>query len=127
MSAEYTGSCHCGAVRFRVRAEGRTLVRCNCSICAKRADLQLIVPEADFELLCGADQLAVYEFNTRIAKHRFCRVCGIHAFNTPRSNPDSVAVNARCIDAPPAEGWAIEDFDGQNWEQSIHQLRGERA
>jgi hypothetical protein len=117
--AFYEGGCHCGAVRFRVHSQARELWRCNCSMCSKRGDLQLIVPEAEFELLSGAEQLVVYQFNKRVAKHRFCRVCGIHSFNTPRSNPDCVAVNVRCLDAEPAEGWSVEDFDGQNWERSM--------
>jgi hypothetical protein len=109
-------------VRFRVRVAERTAVRCNCSMCAKRADLQLIVPEADFELLRGGDALRVYQFNTRVAIHRFCGTCGIHPFNTPRSNPDCVAVNIRCLDDDEGATFELEEFDGQNWERSMGQL-----
>jgi len=88
-------------------------------MCAKRADLQLIVNSGDFEILCGESDLALYQFNTRVARHLFCRVCGIHPFNTPCSNPDRIAVNVRCLDPPRRNGWSVESFDGENWEQSI--------
>ena len=117
------GGCHCGAIRFRVRSPSNEVVSCNCSMCAKRADLQLIVSIRDFEILRGESDLVLYQFNTRVARHRFCRVCGIHPFNTPRSNPDSVAVNVRCLDQPHLDGWSVETFDGENWAQSIGQLR----
>ena len=39
-----------------------------------------------------------YTFNTGAAKHRFCRHCGVKSFYIPRSNPDGVDVNVRCID-----------------------------
>jgi hypothetical protein len=122
VSAEewFEGGCHCGAVRFRVRIVERSTWRCNCSMCIRRADLQLIVPPSHFELVRGGEALREYRFNTGVAVHRFCGTCGIHPYNTPRSNPDCVAVNARCLDAGP-DGLAIEDFDGQNWEQSMGQ------
>jgi hypothetical protein len=96
-------------------------------MCAKRADLQLIVSSGDFELLQGESDLAVYQFNTQVARHRFCSVCGVHSFNTPRSNPDDVAVNVRCLDQPHSDGWSVEAFDGVKWEQSIDRLRSSQT
>ncbi len=121
------GGCHCRAVRFRVRSASNQVVSCNCSMCAKRGDLQLIVSSQDFEILCGESDLVLYQFNTCVARHRFCRVCGIHPFNTPRSNPEGFAVNVRCLDQPHRAGWSVEMFDGENWERSIEQLRASQA
>ncbi len=117
------GGCHCGAVRFRVRVTSSSVVRCNCSMCSKRADLQLIVPQSDFELVRGKRELSLYQFNTRVARHRFCRICGVHPFNAPRSHPDCVAVNVRCLDDGGATEFEVQNFDGQHWEQSIERLR----
>lgn len=118
----YTGSCHCGAVTFEVEApESVELERCNCSICAKSGYLHMIVPGSRFRLLTGDDGMTSYRFNSGVAEHRFCRVCGIKPFYTPRSNPDGVAVNANCLDTMPAS-MTITDFDGQNWEQNAHEL-----
>jgi len=113
---KYSGGCHCGVVRFEVEAPAEIEVEeCNCSICAKSGFLHLIVPAGRFQLLAGRDSLSTYTFNTGIAQHTFCTVCGIKPFYTPRSNPDGVSVNVRCFDTPP-ESMRIVPFDGQNWE-----------
>ena len=114
----HRGGCHCGAVRFEVRAPAAvTVQRCNCSICTKTAFLHLIVPGADFTLTAGADRLATYTFNTGVARHRFCRNCGVKSFYVPRSNPDGFSVNLRCLDPGTLECVVFEDFDGRNWER----------
>jgi hypothetical protein len=51
-----------------------------------------------FELIRGKDDLTTYTFNTGVAKHTFCKHCGIHPFYVPRSEPDKIDVNAPCID-----------------------------
>jgi hypothetical protein len=77
----YSGSCHCGAVTFEVEApEQLEVERCNCSICSKSGFLHLIVPRSRFRLLSGEDDLSTYTFNTGVAKHTFCRVCGVKPF-----------------------------------------------
>jgi len=83
--------------------------------------LHLIVPKASFKLVSGADDLAIYSFNTGVAKHLFCRHCGIKSFYIPRSNPDGVDINLRCLDQQPAEVKVV-NFDGQHWEQHAHTL-----
>ena len=115
----YDGSCHCGRVRFRVTAELARIVRCNCSICTKKGFLHLIVPPERFELLSGADDLTEYRFNTGLAKHRFCRHCGIHPFYVPRSDPDKIDVNVRCLEGVDADRIPADAFDGAHWEDAI--------
>jgi hypothetical protein len=113
----YRGSCHCGAVQFELEAPERIECSdCNCSICAKSGYLHLIVPKSKFRLLKGEDHLTTYTFNTGVAKHTFCRTCGIKSFYVPRSNPDGYSVNVRCLDPQPQE-LVIVPFDGRNWEQ----------
>ncbi|MDX1735728.1 MAG: GFA family protein, partial [Halioglobus sp.] len=116
----YRGSCHCGAVRFEVEApEVVEADLCNCSICAKSGFLHLIVPRNNFRLLRGHDALTTYTFNTGVAKHTFCKICGIKPFYAPRSNPDGVDINVNCLDDDPGE-LRITEFDGRNWEQHAH-------
>ncbi len=118
----YLGGCHCGAVRFEVEApEDLTVSDCNCSICAKSGFLHLIVPQSRFRLVSGEENLAEYSFNTGVAKHLFCRTCGIKSFYVPRSNPDGYSVNIHCLETRP-RSMKIEPFDGQNWEQHAHGL-----
>ena len=118
----YSGGCHCGKVRFRVRIHEHKALACNCSICAKKGFINLIVPPEDFELLQGEEELVSYRFNTGVAEHRFCGTCGIHPFSRPRSHPDSYDVNARCLDAG-CDFLSVTPFDGQNWEQSVESIR----
>ena len=106
------GGCHCGAVAFEVDAPADvTVSECNCSICRMSGYLHLIVPRTRFRLLRGADSLSTYVFNTGVARHHFCRHCGVKSFYVPRSNPDGYSVNLRCL-APGTLGRVtIEPFD----------------
>ena len=119
----YEGGCHCGAVRFRVDVDSHEAIECNCSMCRMKANLHLIVPLDRFALLRGAESLSTYRFNTGVARHTFCRTCGIHPFYTPRSHPDQVDVNVRCLDGGAAERFTITPFDGRNWEESVGKIR----
>jgi len=97
---EIGGSCHCGAVRFRVKlADGlRTARRCDCSYCRMRGAVAVTARLGDLTLLQGEDALTLYQFNTRSAKHYFCSKCGIYTHHQRRSNPDQYGVNAACLD-----------------------------
>ena len=116
----YTGGCHCGRVRFRVTADlARGVSECNCSMCTRKGFLHLIVPPECFELLSGRDALTTYRFNTGTAQHHFCATCGVHSFYVPRSDPDKVDVNARCLDGVDPLSLSVRRFDGRNWETAI--------
>ena len=115
----YEGGCHCRRVRFRVTAELTGIADCNCSVCTKKGFLHLIVPPEQFELLSGEDALSTYQFNTGMAKHTFCRHCGIHAFYVPRSDPDKIDVNVRCLDNVDLGAITVHPFDGRNWEDAM--------
>jgi len=119
----HRGGCHCGDVAFEVDAPQRLAAQeCNCSICSMTGFLHLIVPANRFRLLRGADRLTTYTFNTGVARHLFCRRCGVKSFYVPRSNPDGYSVNVRCLDRSTIEHVDVEPFDGQHWEQSAAAL-----
>jgi hypothetical protein len=113
------GGCHCGRVRFRVTADLDGVTICNCSICTKKGIWHLIVPPENFELLQGEADLATYQFNTKVAKHHFCKECGVHPFYVPRSDPDKIDVNARCLDGFDESAITPKRFDGRNWEAAM--------
>lgn len=118
----YKGSCHCSAITFEVEADKIIEADyCNCSICSKSSFLHLIVPLSNFRLLSGQESITTYQFGTGVAKHTFCKICGIKAFYTPRSNPDGIDVNVNCLDTKP-HSVNITNFDGQNWERHAHKL-----
>ncbi len=102
-----------------MRAELTGLTYCNCSICTKKGFVHWIVSRSAFELETPETELTTYGFNTGVAKHLFCRTCGIHSFYVPRSDPDKIDVNARCLDDVDLSTLSIESFDGKNWESAI--------
>lgn len=119
----YPGSCHCQAIKFEVEAPDTVEVEdCNCSVCSKFGFLHLIVPLSAFRILQGEEQLTSYRFNTGVAKHTFCKICGVKPFYVPRSNPDGMDVNLRCLDVKPTNVNVVA-FDGQNWEQNAESLK----
>ena len=118
----YTGGCHCARVRFEVRSDLARVIECNCSICTRKGYLHLIVPPDRFRLITGADDLTTYRFGTGVAAHHFCRHCGVASFYVPRSHPDHVDVNVRCLDGVELATLRVEPFDGRNWEASISTL-----
>jgi hypothetical protein len=108
----HRGGCHCRRVRFEVEAPAALVaLDCNCSVCRMTGFLHLIVPASRFRLVAGADDLAEYRFNTGTARHLFCRQCGIKSFYVPRSHPDGVDVNVRCLDEGTVGELRIEPFD----------------
>lgn len=120
----YCGGCHCGAVRFEVDAtDPLQVLDCNCSMCARTGFLHLIVPARQFRLLAGKGSLASYTFETGVARHLFCRHCGIKSYYIPRSNPDGFSINVRCLDGYPDFQMSVEAFDGRNWEAGGPALR----
>jgi len=120
----HTGGCHCGRVRFEVVAPANLEVAdCNCSICSMFGYWHLIVPADRFKLISGRESLCMYSFNTHIAKHYFCSTCGVKSFYIPRSHPDGVSVNARCIDGGSIESMSVKPFDGREWEKGRAEYR----
>jgi hypothetical protein len=125
MMLTHCGGCHCGRVRFEVIAPAAIVVDdCDCSICRMMGFLHLIVPKERFKLLQGSDALTTYTFNTGAAKHLFCATCGVKSFYVPRSHPDGISVNARCIDEGTIESMSIKPFNGRDWEKGRESYQG---
>jgi len=121
--AMQTGGCHCGRVRFEVDGAPQEIVECNCSICSRKGYLHWIVPRAAFRLVSGAEELSTYRFGTGTAQHHFCRHCGVASFYVPRSHPDGIDVNARCLEGVDVGALPRRPFDGRDWERSADALR----
>ena len=121
----YVGSCHCGAVRYEIDAVIDRVTQCNCSICSKKGILHHRVAPENFRLLSGEQQLGTYQFGTMVAKHHFCKICGIHTFTRPRAAPELYTVNVRTLDDfdLQREKPEVIAFDGRHWEASVSALR----
>lgn len=120
----YTGSCHCQAVRFEVEAVIDSVTECNCSVCSKKGFLHHRVQPERFTLLAGEEQLGTYQFGTMVAKHHFCKVCGVHVFTRPRAAPELYTINVRVLDNfdLAQSGATVIRFNGQDWEANVASL-----
>jgi len=93
------GSCHCGAVKFEVNTPVAPAARCNCSLCRRKGALMTPPFTADqLTIKQGEDALTLYQFNTRVAKHFFCKHCGIYPFHQTRKDPKLWRVNIGCLE-----------------------------
>ncbi|WP_250440919.1 GFA family protein [Caballeronia sp. AZ1_KS37] len=93
------GACHCGAITFEVETSPEPAARCNCSFCRRRgAVMSPPFVKEKLRILSGEDELTLYQFNTQVAKHYFCKRCGIYTFHQTRSNPAEWRVNLGCVD-----------------------------
>ncbi|HTR07490.1 MAG TPA: GFA family protein [Paraburkholderia sp.] len=101
------GSCHCGAVQFEVRTELEPAVRCNCSLCRRKGALMSpLFAGENLTILAGQDSLTLYQFNTRVAKHYFCKHCGIYPFHQTRKDATRWRVNLGCLEG--VDAYALE-------------------
>ena len=109
---KHHGSCHCGAVTFSFEGDITELTTCDCSLCVKKNAVMTKVHESKFALLSGEENLTEYNWNTNIARHFFCKVCGIYTFHKKRALPDHYGVNVFCLDGFDAQTVKIRATEG---------------
>ena len=110
---KYTGSCHCGSIKFEIDSDLEKIVQCNCSICIKRNAKMIMIPKDNFKLLEGSENLSLYQFNTEIAKHFFCKKCGIYTHHNRKSDPNGMGVNLGCVEGLDPMEFDVIQFDGK--------------
>jgi hypothetical protein len=95
-----TGRCHCGSVEFEVDLENglENLRRCNCSLCRRKGSIIASVSVDRLRVIKGGDMLTLYQWNSKTARHYFCKICGIYTHHQRRSNPGQFGFNVACIE-----------------------------
>ena len=109
--------CHCGAIEAEINVINKLekVIRCNCSICKRKGVIMSMVKNEDFKITKGENKLKLYQFHSKVAKHYFCSICGIHAYARPRSNPKIHMINIACVEGiNPFEYENVKVNDGQN-------------
>ncbi|WP_028225491.1 GFA family protein [Paraburkholderia ferrariae] len=109
------GSCHCGAVKFEIRTPLLPATRCNCSLCRRKGALMTAAFAADdLTIVSGKEALTLYQFNTGVAKHFFCKHCGIYPFHQTRKDPGLWRANIGCLEGVDPYALEFSVSDGQS-------------
>lgn len=114
----FSGSCHCGAIRFTVDEETPTgALSCNCSICRRKGSLLHFTSPDKFALATPRDAFATYEFNKHMIQHHFCKTCGCSPFADGKDGEGKagVAINLRCADDIDLDALTLQHFDGASY------------
>ena len=113
---KYQGSCHCGAVTYEVKGDFTEGMSCNCSHCKRKGWLLAFVPESDFNLKTGADNLTTYQFNKKHIDHTFCQTCGVQSFARGHDGNGNymIAINLNCLEDLDTESLIIKKVDGKS-------------
>ena len=112
----YKGSCHCGKVAYEVEGELEGVMECNCSMCSRKAAKMWFVPRDKLKLLTPESDTREYRFHKHVISHRFCPVCGIHAYGEASDAKGNrmAMVNVRCLEGVDLESLPVKHFDGRS-------------
>lgn len=113
---KHKGSCHCKKIQFEIEADITKGMSCNCSICKKKGTILTFIPEENFKLISGEENLKAYLFNKKIITHYFCTHCGVSPFakGIGHDGKPVRAINIRCIDELDLSKMGITEYNGKD-------------
>lgn len=98
-TAEKTGGCMCGAVRFRATPPFMGVISCHCKQCQRlhgNYNPLLIAEKSNFSFSQG--ETLVHWYNSSVENERgFCSVCGSAMFKRDKNGP-KIKISVGCID-----------------------------
>lgn len=100
MADDHSGSCNCGAVRFRTRGPLREVIACHCSQCRRQTGLYYAATNIlDVEMTVeGYESVSWYRSSPQ-ARRGFCKVCGSALF-WKMDGLDYTSIMAGAFDMP---------------------------
>ena len=117
MLKAYKGSCHCGAVKFSFESEPITKgLRCTCSLCVRKGALMSPepIPPEKFHIEASGDNLGLYQFGVKTARHYFCKHCGIYTFHETARKIGHFRANLGCVEGIDTFSLKADVFDGKS-------------
>jgi hypothetical protein len=112
----YTGSCHCGLIRYTVSLDltEPKATKCNCTICHKTGFMSIRSTPEGFQLVSPAseNELTGYQFGTKSGYRYFCTTCGVQCFakgsyEFEGQRHDFLSVNVLSLDQDQGAGSAM--------------------
>lgn len=73
---------------------------------------EFVVAAADLHISDPEQQTATYTFGSHVAKHHFCRRCGVYPFHETMRKPGYYRINLGCLDGIEPSNLPFELFDG---------------
>ena len=67
-------------------------------MCKRKNAKMNILPKESIKSIHGEENLSLYQFGTNVAKHFFCKKCGIYTHHYRKSDPNGIGINIGCID-----------------------------
>jgi hypothetical protein len=121
-SADLTGGCLCGAVRFELARPPHEAGWCHCTRCQRRtgtvASASGAVDPADFHVVRGGGSIRAWRPPGGGFEKAFCVVCGAHLFSRDADPPTRLAVRLGAFDGDPQVRPSYRQFtdDAAVWE-----------
>jgi hypothetical protein len=105
MDEFHQGSCLCGAIKYGLSTELKTVTHCHCGQCRKSHGAAFATyasaPASALSIMTGTDSLQAYE-SSRGVTRQFCSQCGSSLFWIDSTGPFSewVSVALGTLDTP---------------------------
>lgn len=112
------GSCHCGAVRYRVPTAPDELKDCNCSLCRRLGGLWAYYDPADVEIEGEETATVAYIQGDRSLATHHCATCGcLTHWRALDPEYRRMGINTRLMDPSVTATLRVRRFDGADtWE-----------
>jgi hypothetical protein len=105
-----SGGCTCGALRYHLNAQPRSVYACHCKDCQRETSgpysIGILAWRKDFVVLQGADNAVTFSKvaeSGRVVVQHICATCFTRVWHDPAGDPSIVVIRAVTLDDP---GWA---------------------